>query len=178
MQKKMHITLVLSALILILAFMPSCSKNKTVPVQTVPASQENSAAEIARQEEERVKKEAEERELRSAKIKFMHENIYFKEDSFALDSEAKKILIQKADWLRIHPEIEVIIEGHTDEKGPKEYNFALGDRRAGEVKSFLIIQGIASEQLIAVSYGKEKPIDITGTEEAQAKNRRVNFVIE
>ena len=72
----------------------------------------------------------------------------------------------------------IVIEGHTDEHGSKEYNIALGDRRAGEVKSFLIKQGIATERLIAVSYGNDKPIDPKRTEEAREKNRRAHFVIE
>ena len=92
--------------------------------------------------------------------------------------EAKEILMRKAQWLRDHPYVSTIIEGHTDEPGSKEYNIALGDRRAGEAKSFLIKQGIATERLIAVSYGNDKPIDPKRTEEAKKKNRRVHFVIE
>ena len=72
----------------------------------------------------------------------------------------------------------MLIEGHTNARGSKEYNFAFGDRRAGEVKSFLLKQGIATERLIAISYGKEKPIDPAKTKEAKAKNRRVHFVIK
>ena len=86
--------------------------------------------------------------------------------------------MRKAKWLHEHPYVAVIIEGHTDEPGSKEYNIALGDRRAGEVKSFLLGQGIATERLIPVSYGKEKPIDPKRTAEAKNKNRRVHFVIE
>ena len=74
--------------------------------------------------------------------------------------------------------MKVVLEGHTDERGSKEYNFALGDLRAGAVKSFLIRQGIESPRLIAVSYGNERPIDKSKTEKGREKNRRVHFVIE
>ena len=71
---------------------------------------------------------------------------------------------------------EILIEGHTDEPGSKEYNIALGERRAGAVKSFFLRQGIDSSRLIAVSYGKERPIDSGKTQTARAKNRRVHIV--
>ena len=85
--------------------------------------------------------------------------------------------MRKAKWLKKN-EIKVIVEGHTDEAGTKEYNFALGDQRAGAVKSFLLGRGIQPARLIAVSYGNEHPIDPSRTEEARAKNRRVHFVVE
>ena len=104
--------------------------------------------------------------------------MFIKKGSYALSPEAKEILMRKVQWLRDHPYVSTIIEGHTDERGTKEYNIALGDRRAGEAKSFLIKQGIATERLIAVRYGNDKPIDPKSTEEAGKKNRRVHFVIE
>ncbi len=108
----------------------------------------------------------------------MYEDIYFKKGSYTLTPEAEEILSRKADWLHKHPEIKVVIEGHTDERGSKEYNIAFGDRRAGAVKSFLIKKGIARERLTAASFGKEKPIDTQNTEAAREKNRRVHFVLE
>jgi peptidoglycan-associated lipoprotein len=178
MQPKRQLILILSALIPMMLVVTSCSKKVTRPAPAVLASEKLASAEAARQEQERLKKEAEERELRAAKIKFMYEDIYFKNGSYALDPEAREILMRKAEWLHSHPDIKVIIEGHTNDRGSKEYNFALGDRRAGEVKSFLIRQGIGPERLIAESYGNEKPIDTAKTPEAQAKNRRVHFVVE
>jgi peptidoglycan-associated lipoprotein len=77
-----------------------------------------------------------------------------------------------------NPDLNVLLEGHTDERGSKEYNFALGDQRAGAVKSFLIRQGIESPRLIAVSYGNERPIENSKTEQGKEKNRRVHFVVE
>lgn len=178
MQPKSRLFLILLALISVMIFMPACAKMLVSSAPKDQASQEEDAAEKARLEEERLKKEAEERELRAAKIKFMYEDVFFKKGSYALTPEAKEILMRKAEWLRNHPDITVIIEGHTDERGSKEYNLAFGDRRAGEVKSFLLKQGIATERLIVISYGKEKPIDPAKTKEAKAKNRRAHFVIE
>jgi len=122
--------------------------------------------------------EAQEKEFRAARIKFMYEDIYFKKGSYRLQPEARSILKRKAEFLKKYPEIAVIIEGHTDERGSRETNIAFGDRRAGAVKSFLIREGIERYRLIPVSFGKEHPIDTGKTEKARAKNRRVHFVIK
>ena len=178
MQPKSRLFLILFALISVIILMPACAKMLVFSAPKDQAPQEEEGTDTAQLEEERLKKEAEERELRAAKIKFMYEDIHFKKGSYALTPEAKDILTRKAEWLNNHPDIKVIIEGHTDERGSREYNIAFGDRRAGEVKSFLLKQGIARERLIAVSFGKEKPIDPARTKEAKAKNRRVHFVIK
>jgi peptidoglycan-associated lipoprotein len=115
---------------------------------------------------------------RAARIKFMYEDVYFKRGSIRLDQAAKRLLDKKAQWLEAHPDAKVVIEGHTDDKGSKEYNLALGDRRSGAVKSYLMKKGIARERLIAISYGKEKPAVAGRTEKDRAKNRRAHFVIE
>jgi peptidoglycan-associated lipoprotein len=122
--------------------------------------------------------EAQEKEFRTARIKFMYEDVHFKKGSYRLQPEARPILKRKAEFLKKYPQVSVIIEGHTDERGTKETNIAFGDRRAGEVKSFLIREGIERSRLIPVSYGKERPIDTGKTEKARAKNRRVHFVID
>jgi peptidoglycan-associated lipoprotein len=122
--------------------------------------------------------ETQEKEFRTAKIKFMYEDIYFKKGSYRLQPEARSILKRKAEFLKKYPETAAIIEGHTDERGSRETNIAFGDRRAGAVKSFLIREGIERYRLIPVSFGKERPIDTRKTEKARAKNRRVHFVVE
>ena len=172
MRTKMNTWLILLTVLPGMLFLGACAKKDV----RQPSEIEESSLEDADTEQNR--KEAKERELRAEKIKFMYEDIYFKKGSYALTAEAKELLIRKAEWLHKHPEINVVIEGHTDERGSKEFNIAFGDRRAGAVKSFLIKQGIDRERLNAVSFGKEKPIDPRRTEEAKAKNRRVHFVIE
>ena len=173
--------LIIMAIAAGLVTMPSCSKRQ---VQTdEPAVQEQDqemAAEKTAEEleQERMEREAAERRLRAEKIKFMYEDVYFVKGRYSLSSEAQEILKRKAAWLMKHPDLNVLVEGHTDERGSKEYNFALGDLRAGAVKSFLIRQGIESPRLIAVSYGNERPIDTGKTEKGREKNRRVHFVVE
>ena len=122
--------------------------------------------------------EAQEREFRAAKIKFVYEDIHFKKGSYRLQPQAREILKRKAGFLKKYPQVSVIIQGHTDERGSRETNIAFGDRRAGEVKSFLIREGIERIRLIPVSYGKERPIDTAKTEKARVKNRRVHFVVQ
>ena len=162
-----------------LIILTACPKQTTV-VQKETKIEANQA-EIDRQpdlEQERLQKEAWEKEFRAARIKFVYEDIYFKKGSYRLQPEAREILKRKAEFLKKYPQVSVIIEGHTDERGSKETNIAFGDRRAGEVKSFLIREGIERQRLIPVSYGKERPIDTGKTEKDRAKNRRVHFVIQ
>jgi len=162
-----------------LMIMAACAKQATVQKKE-PATKINQA-EIDRQRElerERQRKEAQQREFHSAKIKFMYEDVYFEKSRYRLQPEAQEILKRKAEFLKKYSEISVIIEGHTDEGGSKEANIALGDRRAGEVKSFLIREGIETERLIPVSFGREMPIDDGKAEASRAKNRRVHFVVQ
>ena len=174
-------SLILMAIAVVLVILPSCSKKQ---VQTEePAVQEQDQQMAAEKtpeelEQERLEREAAERQLRAEKIKFMYEDIHFQKGRHSLNAEAQDILKRKAAWLMKNPDFKVLVEGHTDERGSKEYNFALGDLRAGAVKSFLIRQGIESPRLVAISYGNERPIDTAKTEKGREKNRRVHFVIE
>ena len=181
MHKKLHVVLILFVIIPVLIFLPACSKKTTETEEPEATVQEEDmeAQKVREQlEKEKQEREAKERELRAQKIKFMYEDVYFNKGSYKLMPEARELLQRKAMWLQKNPDIKVIVEGHTDEAGSKEYNFALGDQRAGAVKSFLIGQGIQSSRLIAVSFGNEKPIDKSNTDKARAKNRRVHFVVE
>ena len=159
----------------------SCSNNQVQTEAPVAQAQEQEMTAEKTQEEleqERLEREAAESKLRAEKIKFMYEDVYFKKGHYGLSSEAQEIIKRKATWLINNPDLKVIIEGHTNNRGSKEYNFALGDRRAGAVKSFLIRHGVESPRLIAVSYGNERPIDQSKTEKGKEKNRRVHFVVE
>lgn len=197
MQKKMWICLALIFVVPGLLFFASCAK-KTVqsePAITAPqpdaAEAEDAAAklaaekarqeEIARQkalEEERLKDEAAQQAKLAARNMFVNEDIYFEFDSYVLTPMAQDILMAKAEWLRANMAAVVTIEGHCDERGTNEYNLALGDRRAGSVKSFLTSLGIAAGRLSTISYGEEHPVDAAHNEEAWAKNRRAHFVID
>ena len=100
------------------------------------------------------------------------DRVYFGFDRFDLTDEAREVLRGQAQWLRQHGAIAVTIAGHADERGTREYNLALGERRAISVRNFLIALGVEPDRLRTVSYGKERPVDPGSTEEAWAKNRR------
>ncbi|RKQ71787.1 peptidoglycan-associated lipoprotein [Litorimonas taeanensis] len=97
--------------------------------------------------------------------------VYFGYDQFTLSQEARNSLLAQANWLMTYTNANAIIEGHADERGTREYNLALGARRAEAVKAFLVGQGVASGRLTTVSYGKERPIDGRSNEAGWARNR-------
>ncbi|MGB5423183.1 MAG: OmpA family protein [Desulfobacterales bacterium] len=109
---------------------------------------------------------------------FVNQDIYFEKNSAALLPAAQEILVEKAVWLRAHPEIRVVIQGNSDEDGPDEYNFALGDQRAGNVTTYLIEHGVDIARLAVVSNGRETPAVFGRDEASKAKNRRVHFSID
>lgn len=97
--------------------------------------------------------------------------VYFGYDQYDLSQDARDFLRRQADWLARYPRVVAVIEGNADERGTREYNLALGARRAESVKSFLVSTGIAPNRLTTVSYGKERPIDARSTEEGWSRNR-------
>lgn len=120
------------------------------------------------------RKVAELRKKKSIKLA----NVYFDFDDFSLSEKAKKTLVEDAAWLMNNSQESVVIEGHCDERGTEEYNIALGERRASSAKRYLINLGVKSNQLSTISYGEEKPSDPAHDEDAWAKNRRDEFVIQ
>ncbi len=108
----------------------------------------------------------------------VNEDIHFEYDSSHLTPAAVEILKKKAQGLRNSPNISVVIEGYTDNRGTTEYNLALGERRAESVKAFLSDAGVPPAHLTTISYGEENPVDSTENEAAWAKNRRVHFIIK
>lgn len=105
------------------------------------------------------------------------DTVYFAFDSSVLRQESQAVLRQQAAWLQRNPNVVAVIEGHTDERGTREYNLALGERRADAVRSFLVAQGVSSERLRTVSYGKDRPAALGADERAWAQNRRGVTVI-
>ena len=106
--------------------------------------------------------------------------IYFEYDSAKLSDESLAILAEHGDFIAANSEVEVRLEGHTDERGSREYNIALGDRRAQSVRRVLLFQGAAVDQIDTVSYGEEQPVaDAYGHDEAAwARNRRVELIYQ
>ncbi len=105
------------------------------------------------------------------------QRIHFEFDRSDLTDEARQILVNNAGLLRAAPRVNVLIEGHTDERGSDEYNLALGERRAISARNFLVSLGVAEARLRIISYGEEMPIALDRNEEAWAKNRRAEFKI-
>jgi peptidoglycan-associated lipoprotein len=99
------------------------------------------------------------------------DRVFFAFDRAEISPEAQQILERQADWLRRYPNVAVTIEGHCDERGTREYNLALGERRAAAAKNVLVAAGISASRIATISYGKERPIVPGSTEEAYAQNR-------
>lgn len=102
--------------------------------------------------------------------------IYFDYDTVEIKPESADLLRTHAAYLYQTPAATVTLEGHTDERGTRDYNLALGERRADAVKRFMIAEGVAGERLTSLSYGEERPADPGHSESAWAKNRRVELV--
>ncbi len=102
--------------------------------------------------------------------------IYFDFDSSEIKGEGTDIVAAHAKYLSMHPSLHVRLEGNTDERGSREYNIGLGERRAQAVRQALLLQGAADSQISTVSYGAERPVDPGHNEAAWAKNRRVDIV--
>ncbi len=103
--------------------------------------------------------------------------VFFAFDSAELSAESKDTLDRQAAFLNVNPTLVVVVEGHADERGTREYNLALGDRRAVSVRDYLLAKGLNAARIRTVSYGKERPAVVGSTEEAWAKNRRAATVL-
>ena len=101
---------------------------------------------------------------------------YFDFNKADIRADAREALAKTADFLRNYPQVRVTVEGHCDERGSTEYNLALGDRRAGAVKQYLVSLGISADRISTVSFGKEKPFCTEHNEACWQQNRRGHFV--
>ncbi|WP_173843388.1 peptidoglycan-associated lipoprotein Pal [Novosphingobium sp. TH158] len=100
------------------------------------------------------------------------DTIYFDTDKFNIDSQDAVALQGQAQWLMQYPAKRATIEGHADERGTRDYNLALGEKRANAAKNYLVSLGVEASRLTTISYGKERPVATGSNEEAWAKNRR------
>jgi len=100
------------------------------------------------------------------------DTIYFDTDQYNIDSQDQAALSRQAQWLLQYPVKRVTIEGHCDERGTRDYNLALGERRANAAKNYLVSLGVNAAQLTTVSYGKERPIALGSNETSWSRNRR------
>lgn len=100
------------------------------------------------------------------------DRVFFVTDRSDLTTEARGTLNRQSQWLKTYPQVTITIEGHADERGTREYNLALGERRANAVKNYLIAQGVQSARVKTISYGKERPAVLGSDDGAWAQNRR------
>ena len=100
------------------------------------------------------------------------DRVFFDYDSSELDADAQELLQDQVAWLKQHSNVSVIIEGHCDERGTREYNLALGEKRAQSVKNYLISLGVSEARVSTISYGKERPAVVGSNDGAWAQNRR------
>ena len=105
------------------------------------------------------------------------DTVYFGTDKYDLDEATKATLAAQARWLIANTNVRASIEGHCDERGTREYNMALGERRANAARDFLVSQGVPAARLLVTSWGKERPVATGSNEEAWAQNRRAVTVV-
>ena len=195
MKKRVVRNLVIVMMVAGLALTLSCAKKKVVPgsgagdlTQKADKLSTEEAARMAAQEQEKalaeqrlheeaMKKNAVQVAAMAARENFENQDVLFGYDSAVLSAEARQILKEKARWLEANAGINIVVQGHCDERGTTEYNLALGDQRATAVKSFLMNMGILGSRIVTISYGEEKPLDPGHGEAAWSRNRRAHFVI-
>ena len=108
------------------------------------------------------------------------DRVFFAYDSSALSDNAQEVLDTQVEWLtaRKHKNVNVVVQGYCDERGTREYNLALGERRANAVKAYLVAHGVDSSRISTISYGKERPAVLGNNEAAWAQNRRAVTVVK
>ena len=133
----------------------------------VSSSNMNEGQSTSQQQQSQAQQEATLRGIRT---------FYFDFDTSEIKPEARNVLMAHAHYLAAHPNVHVLLQGYTDERGTQEYNLALGQRRANAVKQFLVVNGVNPDQISTISYGEEHPAAKGHNEAAWAKNRRVVLI--
>lgn len=106
------------------------------------------------------------------------DRVFFETDSSALTPKARATLDRQAQWLKQYPNYAFVLEGHADERGTREYNLALGARRAAAVRDYMIARGIAASRMRTISYGKERPVAVCDNISCWSQNRRTVTVLQ
>jgi len=106
------------------------------------------------------------------------DRVFFATDSSEVDATAQAVLAKQADWLKSRPNLKITLEGHCDERGTREYNLALGERRANATKAYLVSLGVPTASITTISYGKERPAVDGHDESAWSQNRRAVTVVQ
>ena len=153
---------------ILVVFLSGCSQNASIPFSTNSIPNGSSA-----------KFEGDVSDPGS--IAFFKNNVgdrvLFSIDQSDIDQLGKDILLAQVDWLQVNSDYKIIIEGHADERGTREYNLALGARRANSAREFLVSRGIESSRIQTVSFGKERPVELCSKENCYSENRRAVSVV-
>lgn len=162
---KMSRTLLMATAVLALA---ACSKKPPAQLPPAPGGTEAGQSTGGNTAQTGPVKGSQEDFVRSVSS----DRIFFGLDQYDVDAEDQATLQSQAAWLQQNPNVRVTIEGHADERGTRDYNIALGERRANAAKNYLASLGIAPSRITTVSYGKERPAALGSDEQAWAQNRR------
>jgi len=166
------------AMVIAISFLAACAS--TEPAAKPSAGEEQKSAQTAPAAGQKSAKELEmeakmaQEDLKRQKL-LSEERIYFPFDSNTVDEQARAIIEAHSIYLMENPNLQVTLEGNCDERGTREYNLALGERRAQAVEKLMKAFGVPDKQIKTVSYGEEKPIDAGHDESAWRKNRRVEL---
>jgi len=173
--------------LLVCALLVACAGRDTAPEEGAQARAERERRDRTAREGSRDSARGSDRDRRVGEMEALEPGedddplldelvVYFDFDRDEVKSEYRDMLRAHADFLNENPRARLRLEGHTDERGSREYNVALGERRALSVRRFLLLQGVSSDQLTTVSYGEERPAVDGRNEEARRRNRRVELV--
>ncbi len=175
MKKLLRVFLFTMVLVLLTV---SCSKKKTKvapkPVKPEPVKEKIVKVDKPQLTEEQI---FQQKSLDQINSEGHLKRVNFDFDKYNVKEDMKPIIQRNADWLMKHKSVEISLQGHCDERGTVEYNVALGEKRADNVKTYLVSLGVSSNRINVVSFGKSKPLVRGNSEEANYQNRRVEFVI-
>ena len=162
-----------------LIFLSACETASQKVVSGTTSSSSSSGSGSASSSVEKKKSLfAQAKQTAADKLIAVGDRVLFDYDSSSLDTTAKLLLDSQSRFLRVNSDLNFIIEGHCDERGTREYNLALGEKRATAVRDYLVIQGIDPDRIKVISYGKEKPAVVGSNSMAWSKNRRAVTIID
>jgi peptidoglycan-associated lipoprotein len=167
-------TKIKTSLVLAVALVATAGCAKKRPPELPPAPGENSGGTVIGGDNDQYGSNTLNEQF---KREVMSDTVHFALDQYDIDPEARAILDSQAQWLASHPNTRVTIEGHCDERGTREYNLGLGDRRANAAKNYLAARGVSPTRITTISYGKERPIALGSDEGSWAQNRRAVTIV-
>jgi peptidoglycan-associated lipoprotein len=165
----MGVGLALLALLLMVQFI-GCAKDQVPGVSQEELARRRAAQEAAARRAEAM------RRIQLLRERFYNEDALFDYDRSFIRPDARTVLQAKAEYMKSHPGVRVVIQGNCDERGSRSYNLALGDRRAKSAKRYLIQMGISADRMRTVSFGKDRPLCTEHNETCWQKNRRAHFI--